>query len=270
MKRLRLFGRPASQFSEGYSGLSALPSPIPASNNYIDSTITPSSTFTKNASSSSQSVPKLPAVSLNPSSFARYGSVVQSYPDARCAPKSIPIKTVNFGTAQKYNFLSPTASPVALPSKWASQGVEQKLNMCTFRCEPQNTIGGRAGSWEVRVLERHEFSSQTFMPMGSENGSYLVLVALPGEGEIVSFLVLSSPLLTARLLVQTVYPTFLPYEPSSLPLPKVSLTTRMSGITLWSLSERKRWTLVASCGKLASESWIAKFGKVPKVLPLLL
>jgi len=182
VKRLRLFGRPASQFSEGYSGLSVLPSPAPASNGSTDSATSPASTSAKNASSS-QSVPKLPAVSLNPSSFAPYGSVIHSYPDARCAPKSIPIKTVNFGTAQKYNFLSPTASPVALPSKWASQGVEQKLNMCTFRCEAQNTIGGRAGSWEVRVLERHEFSSQTFMPMGSENGSYLVLVALPGEGE---------------------------------------------------------------------------------------
>ncbi|GAA5847645.1 hypothetical protein JCM3766R1_002433 [Sporobolomyces carnicolor] len=180
VKRLRLFGRPASQFPNGYSALTTSPAPttIPQSSS-ID--VATSALRPVANGSSSRSVPKLPAVPLTPSAFAPYGSVVQSYPDARCAPKAIPIKQVNFGTAQKYNLLSPTASPVALPEKWTAQGVEQRLNMCVFRCEPQNSIGGAPGQWEVRVLERHEFSSQSFLPMGSEDGSYLVLVALPGQ-----------------------------------------------------------------------------------------
>lgn len=183
---MRLFGRPASQFPNGYSALTTSPAPttIPQSSS-ID--VATSALRPVANGSSSRSVPKLPAVPLTPSAFAPYGSVVQSYPDARCAPKAIPIKQVNFGTAQKYNLLSPTASPVALPEKWTAQGVEQRLNMCVFRCEPQNSIGGAPGQWEVRVLERHEFSSQSFLPMGSEDGSYLVLVALPGQGG--SFLV---------------------------------------------------------------------------------
>lgn len=184
MKRLRLFGRPASQFPNGYDGLSASPSPVAQGTPTAigSSTGVPASATINGAPSGS--IPKLPSVPLTPSSFEPYGSVLQSYPDVRCAPKSIPIKAVNFGTAQKYNFLSPTASPSPLPEKWSAQGLEQRLNMCVFRCEPQNSIGARGQSkWEVKVLERHEFSSQTFMPMGTENGSYLVLVALPSQGK---------------------------------------------------------------------------------------
>ncbi|GAA6024809.1 hypothetical protein JCM11491_005615 [Sporobolomyces phaffii] len=187
VKRLRLFGRPASQLPDGPAG-TASPSPVALST--PSSTSAPASTAPKPPVSSSSTtagtshqVPKLPAVPLTPSSFASYGSVLQSYPDARCAPKSIPIKTVNFGTAQKYNFLSPTAGAVSPPG-----GVEQKLNMCVFRCQPQNSIGGARGKWEVRVLERHEYSSQTFVPMNGARGrtddkdeGYLVLVALPGQ-----------------------------------------------------------------------------------------
>ncbi|GAA5912775.1 uncharacterized protein JCM6883_006231 [Sporobolomyces salmoneus] len=180
VKRLRLFGRPASQFSDGYSGLTTAPTPSPAAESGSKAVSSSTAAPLEN-DSSSRPVPKLPAVPLTPSAFAPYGSVIQSYPDARCAPKSIPIKQVNFGTAQKYNFLSPTASPIPLPAKWSAQGVAQKLNMCVFRCEPQNGVGREEGKWEVRVLERHEFSSQSFVPMGSEHSSYLVLVALPAQ-----------------------------------------------------------------------------------------
>jgi len=184
VKRVRLFGRPAAQFQNGYSASTSSSAPAPVDEIRHLPTASSSSAPSTNGTSSSASLPKLPAVPLTPSAFAPYGSVLQSYPDARCAPKSIPIKQVNFGTAQKYNFLSPTASPAPLPGKWAAQGIEQKLNMCVFRCEPQNKIGNEQGKWEVRVLERHEFSSQSFMPMGTEGGSYLVLVALPGQGEL--------------------------------------------------------------------------------------
>jgi hypothetical protein len=37
------------------------------------------------------------------------------------------------------------------------------------------------------VLERHEFSSQAFVPMGGGGGRYLVLVCMPGAGESIRF-----------------------------------------------------------------------------------
>ncbi|GAA5926177.1 allantoicase [Sporobolomyces koalae] len=179
VKRLRLYGRPASQHAQGYSAAHSIASPSPVAL-AAAAIAAPNNQSAASSATSAVTVPKLPAVPLTPSSFAVYGSVLQSYPDARCAPKSIPIKTVNFGTAQKYNFLSPTAAPRPVPAEHAAQGVEQQLNMCVFRCEPQDAIGGEDGKWQVRVLERHEFSSQTFVPMGTASGSYLVLVALPG------------------------------------------------------------------------------------------
>lgn len=59
--------------------------------------------------------------------------------------------------------------------------VEGKVNLCVFRCEPQNgrleeSVGAKR-TWDVSVLERHEFSSQAFVPMGGGGDRYLVIVA---------------------------------------------------------------------------------------------
>ncbi|BGP42045.1 Allantoicase [Rhodotorula kratochvilovae] len=175
VKRLRLYGRPQSQYPD-WSALVPLPAPTPASSS------TGSAPLANGTSSSpSKSVPKIPAVPLTPSAFAPYGSVIQSYPDERSAPKEIKIKTVNFGNARKFNHLAPVTF---VPP--AREGVPAgEVNLCVFRCEPQNGTSrdektGKA-QWEVKVLERHELSSQAFMPMGGDkDGRYLVLVALPG------------------------------------------------------------------------------------------
>lgn len=145
--------------------------------------MTPSSSSP--ASSSTLSVPKVPAVPLTPDAFSSYGSVIQSYPDHRSARKDVVIKPVNFGTAFKYNHLSPVTwvQPKEHPE------VKGEVNFCVFRCEQQNGVKGEKGkeSWEVKVLERHEFSSQAFVPMGGGSGRYLVLVCLPGAGESLLF-----------------------------------------------------------------------------------
>ncbi|GAA5823941.1 hypothetical protein JCM3770_004140 [Rhodotorula araucariae] len=175
VKRLRLYGRPKSQYPD-WSALVPLPAPAPASAS------TGSAALVNGVESPpSKAVPKIPAVPLTPSAFAPYGSVIQSYPDERSAPKEIKIKTVNFGTARKFNHLAPvTFVPPARDGVPAGE-----VNLCVFRCEPQNGTGKEATTgklqWEVKVLERHEFSSQAFMPMGAgQDGRYLVLVALPG------------------------------------------------------------------------------------------
>lgn len=170
---MRAFGRAASRFPGGYSSLVPLPSPaskttsIPPPANPSNSTTTP------------VSIPRLPILPLTPSAFAPYGHVIQSYPEARSAPKSIPITRVNFDTANKYNHLAPLLF-VPPPSAPNAKGV---VNFCVFRCEPQagrNAQGEE--SWDVDVLERHEFSSQSFVPMGGGSSRYLVVVASPGPG----------------------------------------------------------------------------------------
>ncbi|GAA5840449.1 hypothetical protein JCM9279_007329 [Rhodotorula babjevae] len=177
VKRLRLYGRPQSQYPD-WSALAPLPAPSASSSSSASSTLVNGAA---SSSSSSKSVPKIPAVPLTPSAFAPYGSVIQSYPDERSAPKEIKIKTVNFGTARKFNHLAPVAF-----THPGTAGVPQgEVNFCVFRSEAQDGTGRDAQTgkrtWEVKVLERHEWSSQAFVPMGgSEDDKYLVLVALPG------------------------------------------------------------------------------------------
>ncbi|BGP18465.1 hypothetical protein JCM10213_003197 [Rhodosporidiobolus nylandii] len=175
VKRLRLYGRPASQYPN-FSALVPLPSPGTAPSSSAAAPTLSSS------SSAGKAVPKLPAVPLTPSAFAPYGSVIQSYPDERAAPKEIKIKTVNFGTARKFNHLAPVTT---LPNP---TGRDAEINFCVFRSEPQPPAGVSAAGkkqYEVKVLERHEFSSQAFVPMGGEGaGRYLVLVALNSADNI--------------------------------------------------------------------------------------
>ncbi|KAK4052373.1 Allantoicase [Microbotryomycetes sp. JL201] len=182
VKRLRLYGRRASQFPD-YSALKPLPKP---SQSTVLETVASAvkSRVTKFSSESSaspeRSVPRVPALPLTREAYAPYGSVLQSYPDERSAKRDIKIKRVNFGTASKFNHLSkvewiqPATRPDLVPD----------LNFCVFRCDEQNgCVDERSGkqSWDVKVLERHEFSSQAFVPMGGGSDRYLVLVCLPGK-----------------------------------------------------------------------------------------
>ena len=191
---MRLYGRPASQYPD-FSALVPLPAPTPAGQ--VNGTSSSSVAKVNGASSHARSVPKIPAVPLNPSAFAPYGSVIQSYPDERAAPKEIKIKTVNFGTARKFNHLAPVEYVPPPAGRFTTADGSPipagEINFCVFRCEPQNSKqlsaadGTGKRQWNVEVLERHEFSSQAFVPMGGTpvqdgEGQYLVLVALPGSG----------------------------------------------------------------------------------------
>ncbi|KAL8280170.1 hypothetical protein RQP46_007500 [Phenoliferia psychrophenolica] len=174
VKRVRLFGRPASRFPS-YSALTPLPSPEPTSASSSSTSAAPNGNL---FSPSSALVPKVPAVPLTPDAFSAYGSVIQSYPDHRSARKDVVVKPVNFGTAFKFNHLAPVTF---LPPP-SDPNVKAEVNFCVFRCDQQNGVVGKNGKeqWEVKVLERHEFSSQAFVPMGGGGGRYLVLVAAPG------------------------------------------------------------------------------------------
>lgn len=133
-------------------------------------------------------IPQIPALPLTESAFAPYGHVIETI--ARSTPTSaeddtrtmvastrggVQVKTVNLGTAQKYNHLAPV--------KYTHPEVKAELNFCIFRCDRQRSPLAN-DMWPVEALERHEFSTQSFVPMGGcgKSARYLVIVCLPGQG----------------------------------------------------------------------------------------
>lgn len=167
---MRLIGRRA----QGGSRLPLLSAPPQLS---AVSAIAPSAPSTVPTAS----VPTYPILPLTPEAFAPFGRVLQSYADLRACPKEIVVKRVNFGTANKFNHLAPITflPPPGHPT------LVGKVNFCVFSSEPQAPeveAGSGKERWTIKALERHEFSTQAFSPMGRGGGRYLVVVALPGKG----------------------------------------------------------------------------------------
>jgi ureidoglycolate hydrolase len=98
------------------------------------------------------------AQKLTKGSYAPYGQVIE-------ADETQPFKPANFGRAKRFDFLAEAKNmrPDSAPP-----------NVCVFRCsawtEPQI---------EVKLLERHEFSTQIFVPM--QTGKYITIVAQGGS-----------------------------------------------------------------------------------------
>jgi allantoicase len=151
---------------------------------------------TEDATPTIQAVPSIPTLPLTEAGFAPYGFVIQSF--ARSIPPSpleddvrsiragtrggIVIKSVNFDTALKFNNLAPVT--------WLhpAKEVQPVLNQCIFRCDRQSAPSN-ANLWPIEALERHQYSSQSFVPMGGcQDGRYLVIVALPDKGELLRLL----------------------------------------------------------------------------------
>lgn len=113
----------------------------------------------------------LTALPLTQSVFRDYGDVVQSYQDNSATPPSITTKRVNGGTATKLCNLSTIANnyPTEHPAE---------LNFCVYKCDPHlsNPIN-------VKMLERHKYTSQSFLPMGGGGSRYIVVVALNGADD---------------------------------------------------------------------------------------
>ena len=123
---------------------------------------------------------RIPALPLTSEAFAPYGWVIQSYPNPNHVPKGIKVDVVNFGSAIKYNRLSPIHA-LAIPGK---EKLKQVPNFSVFRGTPTQSIGGSTGTkFEVKVLERHEYTTQTFSPLAGGGDRYLIIVALPSKDD---------------------------------------------------------------------------------------
>ncbi|KAI9771867.1 MAG: Ureidoglycolate lyase [Geoglossum simile] len=134
---------------------------------------------------------RLTAEPLTPSAFAPFGTVVESPSrSVHRGPSTVAVAT-NQGTALRYGDV---AQPVNLYDRAPSR-LSAKLVMSMFICSPRELlpevkpIGTTAGDGQsqgeveglfpIRILERHPFTTQTFIPLGlsSSDTSYLVIVA---------------------------------------------------------------------------------------------
>lgn len=122
----------------------------------------------------------LPALPLSQDAFAPYGQVLQAYGDHATAPKEIRITPANGGSASKFHKLALLESSYP-PGSGATTGIS------IYRCNPCTDIA-EGGTLELKVLERHRFTNQAFIPMGQDEvddfgGKYVVVVAENGEDD---------------------------------------------------------------------------------------
>lgn len=114
----------------------------------------------------------LPAVPLTTQAFAQYGAVIDG-PSTHNPDDAKPFKVVNQGTAKKYLDLA------AIVNNYPREA-GARTNVHVYRCDPAKTL-----PFEVKLLERHRFTTQAFIPMVPVNGQqrgFLVVVAQNGQG----------------------------------------------------------------------------------------
>lgn len=119
------------------------------------------------------SVGPVKAELLTPENFLPYGGVLSADEQIKNAQAS----SANYGTAVKLH----KVAPVTNNFKNCKSGKPAQANWNIFRCSaPKHLISGsKTKSYKSTVLERHPYSSQTFVPMGQDLSkvSYLVVVA---------------------------------------------------------------------------------------------
>ena len=121
-------------------------------------------------------VPYVSSVPLTPQSFSAYGQVIAG-PKQHSASSSSSSKPliVNQGTARKYAHQGEIKQTFA-------QDAKAKINMHLYRCD---SIPHAELPLALKMLERHRFSSQSFVPLESpgHKGQYLVVVAQNGPDD---------------------------------------------------------------------------------------
>ncbi|KAH7888506.1 galactose-binding domain-like protein [Phlebopus sp. FC_14] len=137
-----------------------------------------------NGSSASFIAKTIPVLPLTPEAFAPYGQVIQAYGDHTAAPRGTKITPANAGTASKFHKL-------ALLRQSYPETMGASTGLSVYRCSPVTVLNGKV---ELKVLERHPYTNQAFIPMGRSSfvedealrdpgNTYLVIVALDGSDD---------------------------------------------------------------------------------------
>ncbi|EHS63942.1 uncharacterized protein PGTG_21958 [Puccinia graminis f. sp. tritici CRL 75-36-700-3] len=189
VKRIRLFGRRTAMIEENSE------SPMPASFIHEKNGVTVPRTSVpmKKAEGMERRLPILP---LTKTGFERYGAVIEAHLDSRANSPEIRSKVVNFGTAIKFDNVASLETSSDLNHRTA------RPNLCLFSCQPWPAhllAGSGKLEWRLKGLERHQFSSQTFVPLSTHTrtadpleqdrfnsqpeGKYLIVVALDHDGK---------------------------------------------------------------------------------------
>ena len=187
LKRVRLVGKGADKPVQGAAvtvsdGMSDANEnkPVDGANNGIEVVEGSSSTDT-----ATPSAIIIPVLTLTPEPFAPFGKVIQAYADHNAAPRGTKITSANQGTANKFHKL-------ALLSDCYPSEAGATTGLSVFRCSPV-PHNGVNGEWEVKILERHPFTTQAFIPMGivgqdrdgvgDPGNGYLIVVAKNGPND---------------------------------------------------------------------------------------
>lgn len=116
------------------------------------------------------SVAPIRAQKLTPDVFAPFGGVLSADDQI----KNVESSAANYGTAVKIH----KVAPIINNYKDCPSGKEPTANWNIFRCSaPKHLL--KNGTYTSKVLERHPFTTQTFVPMGQDlhKVSYVVIVA---------------------------------------------------------------------------------------------
>jgi ureidoglycolate lyase len=116
---------------------------------------------------------------LTPESFAPYGTVISANHQLSTSTNS----SANYGTAIKLHKVSLIQDDFSM----APSGTPATANWNIFRCSPPIHLMTELDSlthYKAKVLERHPFSSQTFLPMGVDKSkdAYVVICARESDG----------------------------------------------------------------------------------------
>jgi allantoicase len=181
VKRIRVIG---TRTEDGVVGAhTTTAQPVIATDGEAETT----ASTTIDPSTSSSNGPVLPVLRLTAEAFAPFGQVVQAYSDPHGVPSGTKITSANQGSASKFHKL-------ALLKQSYPEDKGATAGLSIYRCKPLPALPGDI--WEIKLLERHPYTNQAFVPMsgqptGVEGGdvlktfgtSYLVIVAKNGEDD---------------------------------------------------------------------------------------
>ena len=119
---------------------------------------------------------------LTPSNFAQYGTVVENPARSGSSELLLTAVSANQGTATKYPSITPVINNYELAPTQKSATAKMAMFVCMSRALIPVSGQSGLGCLEIKVLERHPYTTQTFLPLGlssEDNKTAFVVVVAP-------------------------------------------------------------------------------------------